>query len=123
MNTELIQREYDARVKAEMDARAILDTAADSEKRSTTPEEDERFDRFVNEADTRKARIAKLQKLDADNAELAEAVRSRVGDQADEDSGRGNPAKQSTDRFLIETVRSMAKAHLHGGDLPGESRA
>jgi len=118
-NTELIRREVDARVKAEMDARAILDTAAE-EKRSTTPEEDERFDRFVVEADTRKGRITKLSQLDTDDAAIAEAVRSRIGDTSAPDSGSPDGAAVSQSKQIAEQVRSLIDAKQRGGIVPAE---
>ena len=93
-NTELIKREVDARVKDEMDARAILDLAAE-EKRSTTPEEDVRFEAFIASADVRKARIQKLSALDTDDAAIAEQVRSRIGNPTNAGSGSPDPATGS----------------------------
>ncbi len=73
-NQDYIQREIDARAKAEMDARSILDAAA-AENRDVTPEEEERFDRFVAESDRRKATIDKLVRM----AEVSAEVRNYPG--------------------------------------------
>jgi HK97 family phage major capsid protein len=112
-NKEHIKREVDARVKDEMDARAILDLAAE-EKRSTTPEEDVRFEAFIASADVRKARIAKLSALDTDDAAIAEQVRSRIGDVTSSDSGSPEPTRSSENEQIVELVRSMFAEEQNG---------
>ena len=106
-NRELIAREVNARASDEADARAILDTAAE-ETRSTTPEEDEQFDRFIASADKRKSRIAALTKLDDDSAALGEAVRSRIGDQSD--SGSGSSGEEARTGSSGSSPRSWTRS-------------
>lgn len=114
-NKEFIQREIDARVKAEMDARAILESASD-EKRDISAEEDERFNALVAESETRKGRIEKLQKLDADTKALEE-VRSRSGG-----DGRDNDDRVAVqgESLVIETIRHHIGELARGGDKPRE---
>jgi HK97 family phage major capsid protein len=119
-NREYIDREIAARAKDELDARAILDLAAE-EKRSTTAEEDERFDRFVASSEVRKARINKLVALDTDSTALAEQVRARIGDQSDSGSGSPDGGDGRTwDARIAETVRSFIEAKQRGGNVPSE---
>lgn len=114
-NRELIAREVNARAKDEADARAILDTAAE-ETRSTTPEEDEQFDRFIASADKRKSRIAALTKLDDDSAALGEAVRSRIGDQSDSGSGSSGEEARTGEQRIVAAIMDQIAVHQHGGD-------
>ena len=118
-NSELIQREVDARAKDEMDARAILDRAAE-EKRSTTPEEDEQFDKFVTSSEVSKGRIDKLVKLSTDSAGIGEAVRGLVSDTTDSDSGKGSAAPVRYEDQILENIRSIIDATRNGGAVPGE---
>ena len=118
-NRELIQREIDARAKDEADARAILDLAAE-EKRSTTAEEDERFDKLVTSSEVRKGRIEKLVKLSSDSSGIAEAVRGIVDATTDGDSGRGSGTVVRYETKIIESIRSIVDAQKAGGEVPGE---
>ena len=118
-NTELIKREVEARVKDEADARAILDKASE-EKRSTSPEEDEQFDKFVTSSEVRKNRIDKLVKLSSDSDGITEAVRSLVSQTTDSGSGSGADAPESLNRRIIETVRMIADAKDKGGEVEKE---
>ncbi len=75
-----IAREFEAYRKDDLEARSILDTA-EAENRSTTPEEDERFDKLLASADAHKKRADKLHQMDTEASELGEAIRSRIGEQ------------------------------------------
>lgn len=106
---EYIKREVEARAKAELDARAILDAAAD-EKRDLSPEEDERFDRFIAESDKRKARIAQLegmQKAAAAGAEVRAVVEAASGIPDHDPSGTDLLTGEI--RSILETVREGGK--------------
>lgn len=118
-NTEYIEREFEAYRKDESEARAILDRAAE-EKRSTTAEEDERFDALTVSAEVHKRRADKLAEMDKGSTELAEAVRSRIGDVADEDSGQPEGDKRTQDRRIVEEVRAIIDAKQRGGSVPAE---
>jgi HK97 family phage major capsid protein len=104
-NTEHINREYEARAKDEADARSILDTAA-TESRDLSPEEEERFDRFIASSDARKARIEKLTKLDSDAVALESAVRSRIGDVTDSTSG-STQTQTFSNAGLLANIRAI----------------
>jgi hypothetical protein len=110
-NTEFITREFESYRKDEDAAKAIL-TAADEEKRSTTPEEDAQFDALLASAKKHKDRADKLKAHDEDSVALADAVRSFVGDQSDPESGRGG---DSGDKGLlaqiVETSRQWKAGH------------
>lgn len=69
--SDMVQREIEARAKLEHEARAILESAA-AEGREPTPEEEERFDKIVADADRKKTTIEKLQAMSAASAEIAE---------------------------------------------------
>ncbi len=114
-NTVYIQREVDARAKDEADARAILDAAA-AETRDMTAEEEERFDRFIASSEIRKARIEKLQKMDADSTGLADALRDRIGDVDDKDSGAAGGEARGDDQRIVAAVMEQIRVHQHGGD-------
>lgn len=126
-NKELIQREIDARAKDETEARSILEAAA-AESREPTPEEEERFDKFVASSDARKTRIAKLEQLEADAAAAAE-VRARIGDP---DPASGNPPgdEGNYDQRIVRAVMDTIGVYKHGGkageinfDVPWDERA
>ena len=117
-NKVYIDREIAARAKDEADARAILDTAAE-EKRSTTTEEDVRFDAFLASSDVRKARIDKLIELDTDTAKLAEQVRARIGDQSDAGSGNADETRIDDGARLIGLMLDTQRAY-RGGERLGE---
>lgn len=110
MNTEYIDREFEAYRKDDLEARAILDQAAE-EKRSTSPEEDERFDKLVTSAELHKKRADKLAEMDKNAEGLAEAVRSRIGDQGDLTSGSGGPSAGTGDQQIIDNIRSIVEGN------------
>src|SRR6266699_1860037 len=114
MNSEYVQREFEAYRKDDADARAILDLAVE-EKRSTSPEEDQHFDSLFESARKHKQRAETLLKGDADAAGLAEAVRSQIGDPSDPDSGHAGPEHSGSDQALIaqifETTRQWKAGH------------
>lgn len=118
-NRELIQREIDARAKAELEARAILELATE-EKRSVSAEEEERFDNLVADSEVRKARIDKLVKLSTDSTGIAEAVRGIVDATTDGDSGKGSGGAVRYEDQLLENIRSIIDAKERGGQVPGE---
>lgn len=110
--TDIVAREFEAYRKDDLEARSILDNA-ETEKRATTPEEDERFDRLMESAAAHKARADKLHKMDSEASELGELIRSRIGDQIT------TPENDSTG--LMDHVRS-ALSGLKKGQTPGEFR-
>lgn len=119
---DYIQREIDARVKAEMEARSLLDRAAE-ENRDLSPEEDEQFNRWVAESDKRKERIAKLEKM----AE-AEAVKAEVRHVVE--AATATAPAQSIDEQLAATIRGMFHGEsgervfeMQPGKAPYETRA
>ncbi len=115
MNSEVISREFEAYRKDDHEARAILDTAAD-EKRSTTPEEDARFDALIESATAHKTRADKLVQMDAEGEKLAEAVRSRIGDIL----VPGSPIEPQTgDAAFLATIRQYHSG-LGSGTRPQE---
>ena len=116
--SEYVEREFEAYRKDDLEARSILDSAA-AENRSTTPEEDERFDKLLTSASAHKSRADKLVAMDAEAADLAEKVRSRLGDLTDEGSGRpaGMPGG---DAALTSAVQSTLRTIKQGGQVPGD---
>lgn len=115
MNKEYIEREFAAYRNLESEARAILDAAA-SETRTTTAEEDERFDKLTAEAKVRKARADALAAMDADSAALSSTVRSLIGDQTTSDDGE--PNRNAT---LMSEVRSTLAGIKDGSRRAGET--
>lgn len=107
MNADIIAREFDLRARDETEARSILDTAA-ADGRDLTAEENQRWDALVASADTRKARIAQLRKMDEDAAELA-AITSAT---ATRDSGA--PAGDSGDRTVIRHILQAQTDYRRG---------
>lgn len=112
--SDVINREFEAYRKDDAEARAILDTAA-SENRSTTAEEDQRFDRLLESAAAHKARADKLATMDKEGAELAAAVRSRIGDVSES----GALTTDRGDAQFFETVR-LYHSGLGRGERPRE---
>lgn len=111
--SEYAQREFEAYRADDSAIRAILDRATE-EKRSTTAEEDEQLDKLWDSARGHKARADKLAALDADTEavdQLAEQVRSRIGDQRPADGG--SPAGAPADDDLMEAIRA-AQDHIRG---------
>jgi hypothetical protein len=84
-------------------------TLAAEEKRSDHPEEDERFDKLVTEADTRKARIDKLVRSSTPTTPSSRGRPQPRRRRTDEDSGKRLGRGNVRYRKLIETVRSMAR--------------
>lgn len=112
MNAEHIEREFEAYRKDDAAARAILDLAAE-EKRSTSPEEDERFDKLIASAEAHKARADKLAEMDAHTRDLGEAVRHIVS--ANTDAGSGSPSEiRGLNSAIIANLRAAQAAHLGG---------
>lgn len=117
MNADHIEREFEAYRKDDLEARAIIDLAA-TETRSTTPEEDERFDELLASAKAHKTRADQLAEMDADAASAAE-VRARIGDITDHGSGFGPSA--TTDQAILDNIRSIVAKHKQsGGEDPDE---
>lgn len=117
MPSAYVEREFDAYRRLDLEARSILD-AAESEKRSTTAEEDERFDKLTEEAAAHKRRADRLVEMDRDSAELADKVRSVIGDVTVPDSGEA-PGVKGGDAVLMSSVRS-ALSGLKSGQTAGE---
>lgn len=115
MTTEHVQREFEAYRADDAAARALLDRAAE-EKRSTTAEEDEQFDKLLASASTHKARAEKLLAHETDATGLAEAVRSVIGDQTDPASGQPE-GSGAPDARIIELVRSAQQSLERGEDF------
>jgi HK97 family phage major capsid protein len=115
--SEYIEREFEAYRKDDLEARTILDTAA-AENRSTTAEEDERFDTLVTSAQAHKVRADKLVTMDADNAAITEQLRNRVGDQSDTASGMAE-GQGGRDSGLLSVVRSTLGIIRNGGEMTG----
>lgn len=113
--SELATREFEAYRADDLAARAILDLAA-TDGRAPTLEEDERFDKLLESAKGHKTRADKLVAMDADAAGAAEAVRSLTlsdtGTDADADHDK------PTDRWIIDSIRSIQSAHERGERLP-----
>lgn len=114
--SELATREFEAYRTDDLAARAILDLAA-TETRGTSPEEDERFNALTDSAAAHKARADKLIAMDKDASEAAEAIRSLVGT-TDTESGIDTPSDKPTDRWLLDSIRSIQTAHERGDHLP-----
>jgi HK97 family phage major capsid protein len=104
MNSVHAQREFEAYRADDLAARALLDRAAE-EKRSTTAEEDEQFDKLVTSAQAHKVRGDALAKQDADAKTVEEAIRS-LGDVID--SGSGEPGERKTgNAALIANIQAI----------------
>jgi len=109
--SEYAQREFEAYRADDAAIRAILDRASE-EKRSTNAEEDEQLDKLWASASGHKAkadRLAAHAVESADMTRLAEAVRSRIGDVVDEESGKPEPAKVDEFREAIRAAREHIK--------------
>lgn len=107
--SDIVEREFEAYRKDDLEARSILDNA-EAESRATTPEEDERFDRLMESASAHKARADRLHRMDAEASELGEAIRSRIGEQR---------VETRTDDSLNDHVRN-ALAGIKSGRMPAE---
>lgn len=106
MSTDLAKREFEAYRKDDAEARAILDKAAE-ENRSTSPEEDERFDKLVASAELHKKRADDLARMDAEGADLAERIRARIGDTADPGSGAPDGGHERLDDRITAAVGNV----------------
>lgn len=124
-NQPYIQREIDARARLEMEARGLLDRAAD-ESRELSPEEEEQFDKLIAASGRHKERIEKLQRMDA-AADLGNEVRNVVAAAAAIDR-----PSESWDEQFAATIRSVLAGQASGeimlpeikaGRAPFESRA
>lgn len=115
--SEYSTREFDAYRADDAALRAILDRA-DEEKRGTTAEEDEQIDKLFDSATSHKNRAERIAEHEADAvrmSELADEVRSRIGDVSTVDSGdpATPPRKGSGDDSLLEAIRA-AQEHING---------
>ena len=107
-NRDFIQHELDERARLETEARAILETAK-AETREPTAEEEERWDKLIEESDRRKARIVKLEQMDKDT-DLDAQVRARIGETAT--AGSGTPAQEkpkSQDRLIVDAFLDVQR--------------
>lgn len=112
--SEHAQREFEAYRKDDLEARAILDLAAEA-TRATTPEEDERFEALFAAAQSHKSRADKLVEMDATSKDLGEKVRSIIGDQSV--LGSGIKSIENPNQRLLDNIRSIQKAHEAGEDV------
>jgi HK97 family phage major capsid protein len=109
-----IQREFEAYRKDDAEARSILDTAAE-ETRSTTAEEDERFDALLASAQAHKARADKLTQMDTDASSLNESVRGLIDATSDASSGTSGGAQQG-EALILSQIRAAQETIRSGGD-------
>ena len=112
-NQFYIQRETDARAKVEMEARGLLDRAAD-DKRDLSPEEEEQFDKLIASSGRHKERIEQLTRMDA-VADLGPEARAVVGAAAAIET-----PTMSWDNQLADTIRGVFRTFRNGGQIPGE---
>ena len=112
---EHVEREFEAYRKDDHEARSILDLAVE-ENRSTTPEEDQRFDALLASAEAHKARADKLAQANAADAQLGETIRNLVRP----DAGSGAPSDGN--RLNGRLIDAMLEVHraVANGDDPGE---
>lgn len=111
---EYITRETTARAKAEADALALLDRAAD-ENRTTTAEEDEQYERFIAESEKRKGRIGDLEKMAAAQ-QVSEQTRTVF-----EAATGTETVKQSGTDLLVGEIRSILDNLRSGGKVSESS--
>lgn len=109
--SEHAKREFEAYRKDDEEARSILDLAA-TEKRSTSAEEDERFEKLFASAQAHKQRGDKIAEMDAKGAQVAEAIRSVVGAITETESGL--PAREGLNGRIVEQIRSAQSALRNG---------
>ena len=109
-----IEREFEAYRKDDAEARSILDAAAE-ETRSTTAEEDERFEALYASAQAHKARADKLVSMEKDSASLTDSVRSFIDRTNDADTGAAGGAKKG-EALIMEQVRAAQETIRAGGD-------
>lgn len=121
MNSEIIAREFEEYRRADKAAQDLLDRA-DSEKRSLTAEEEASFDAAFEAASKAKARSDKLVQMDEDGKALAEAVRSRIGDVTDSESGHPADAPRG-DKALLANIRSLQGEYRRNEALEGRELA
>lgn len=112
-NLEFINREIEARNRAEAAYREILKRAQD-ETRDTTPEEDEQLERALADSKKRKARIDQLEALDAERKSAGE-VRQIVGG-----TEQRTEARHDVDSQIVDSIRGMLAAMANGGETPLE---
>ena len=108
-NQTYVQREIDARARLEMEARGLLDRAAD-ESRDLSPEEEEQFDKLIAASGRHKERIDKLQRMDA-AADLGNEVRNVATSAAAIDR-----RSESWDEQLAATIRGVFSGQ-HSGEI------
>lgn len=124
MDNVYAQREFDARAKVEVEAKALLDRAA-SEQRDLSPEEEEQFDKLIAAGDRHKERIEKLARMDA-AADLGPEVRTVVTSAASQAT-----VTETWDDQLAGAIKSMfhirsgeiALPEIRAGRAPFETRA
>lgn len=102
-NKFYIERELEARVRAEKAARDLLDRAAE-ENRDLSPEEDEQFNRLIAESDRRKARAQALGNIEFD-AEVRAVTSAAAAVET---------APKSWDEQAVETLRSVFHDNTSG---------
>jgi HK97 family phage major capsid protein len=120
--SDLAKREFEIYRNEDAEARSILDLAV-TEKRDTTPEEDERFDKLVSSARTHKQRADKLVEMDSEAASAAATVRSLLGTTSQATDSDGLEAKPTGNAALIANLRSVQaaqKARLNDLELAVE---
>ena len=110
-----IQREFEAYRKDEAEARAILDAAAE-ETRSTSPEEDERYEALFESAKLHKQRADRLVEQENDSASLSESVRGFI----DATSTGGEQTRQRTDVDRLVELMLDTQTAYHGGGKRSE---
>lgn len=107
------QREFEAYRKDDADARAILDLAV-AETRSTSAEEDERFDQLVKSAEAHKSRGDRLEEMDRTSTDLGAKVRAVIGDQSSGGDGLGDDGR---DAGLLANIRHIQDEYKRNGSF------
>jgi len=115
-NKEHAQREFELYRQEDAQAQAILDRAAE-EKRTTTAEEDEQWDKLFNSAKAHKTRAEKLVEQAQDADDFAATMRSLVG-VPDDSSGEPAGAPVGFEAQVLEGIRSYRQAIADGGKIP-----
>lgn len=105
MTTALMKRAHEARTKAEMDIRAILDKAAD-EKRATTPEEDHAIEQLDAESRQLNDRLGQLIEEHQRSADLDDTLR-KFGAPADADAPEARNIEQELRELADGKRRSV----------------
>lgn len=106
-NQYYIERELEARAKLELEARSLLDRAAD-ENRDLSPEESEQFDKIVAAGDVHKKRAEQLEKM-AQAAAVTPEARTVISAA----SSLVTPT-ETWDEQLAATIRGMFSGQYSG---------